>query len=59
MRTVLFISNSARLECARYIKGISAFAEHRPWNVQSIGGPLAKGQVARLLSFWKPAGCIV
>ena len=59
MNTILFISSSARLECVRFVKGVTAFAAHQPWNVQSIGGPLAKGQVARLLSFWKPDGCIV
>ena len=59
MLRVLFISNSPRLECAHYIQGVTSHTNRLGWDIQLVHGPFSKGQIARLLAFWNPAGCIV
>ena len=59
MQTIL-VFRTTKLECwSRKFAGIQAFARKRDWRLQTINGTGGAIQIAPLLDFWHPAGCIV
>ena len=59
MQTIL-VFRTTKLECwSRKFAGIQAFARTRDWRLQTIDGTGGAIQIAPLLDFWHPAGCIV
>lgn len=59
MQTIL-VFRTTKLECwSRKFAGIQAFARKRDWRLQTIDGTGGAIQIAPLLDFWHPAGCIV
>lgn len=59
MQTILVL-RTTRLECwPQKLVGINDFARRHAWHLQIIDCTTGTGQVAPLLAFWNPAGCIV
>ena len=59
MKTVLFFQTGS-LETARLkFEGVMSFARERGWEARIVTNTSTRQPLDKILSFWKPAGCIV
>lgn len=58
MKTILFFSSASRHSCRKRVAGVRRFFANTDIQVQVIEGNYQKINVAKVLDFWKPVGCI-
>lgn len=58
MKTVLFFSSASRHSCRKRVAGVRRYFANSDIRVQVVEGNYQKINVAKVLEFWKPVGCI-
>ena len=60
MKTILFLTYATRHELTPMLNGINYVAhKEKDWNVHVVDVLRTRKEVRDLISFWKPAGCLV
>lgn len=59
MATILFFQTGSSETARQKFEGVTSFANEVGWDARMITNASAKQPLGAILSFWKPAGCIV
>ena len=59
MKTILFFQTGSPETARLKFEGVASFARTAGWDARIITNAAARQPLKKILSFWKPAGCIV
>ena len=59
MKTVIYVNGTEKVQDRRRLAGLSEYARHRGWNLQTAEALQSHQQAKELIRIWKPDGFIV